>query len=484
MQSIGIAKASLLGLVLVTLFNSCFLLLVSAQATSWTPPMKFFEVDQSGNVQSPTLLTDSGGNLHVFWGAAMTEGEPMALYYSRWQDDAWTEPIDVLLSPDGGNIWPFAARVDERDFVHVFWMSGGQVWHSMAHASQVGDARNWSPPDTVPVEQVPFTTLGLAQDGQGVWYLVYSNRDLDTISLLRSQDGAVSWDSPGVVYQEVRPDTWIGYPDIVVAPDGTLWVSWQEMEEGSGRSKGLVYTRSEDGGATWSTPEQLISGYYFGGFELVGDTMVKKYGGGIGTGGRFISFSYDNGVTWTEPRSIGTGGGEGAQAISLARDSADSWHFVVEAGMNFFQVEWDGNAWAPAQPIVSAETMNTCCITPGQVTENAVAGISDGNLMHVFFEQDNHVLWVASRQLESPKTTAHPLGPPEPLRTDVTAAGATPVTPAETSLSQPTPTLTQGLHDTQPPVSPSASTPVLVATLSALLIVGLVVALHQGRARR
>jgi len=282
----------------------------------------------------------------------------------------------------------------------------------------------------------------------------------------------------------MRPDTWVGYPGIVVAPDGALWASWQEMEPGSGRSKGLAYARSEDGGATWSAPEQIIAGYYFGGFEVVGDTMVKKYGGGVGTGGRFVSFSEDSGSSWTEPRNISAGDGEGAQAIGLVVDSAEDWHFIVETGMTFARVAWNRDKWSTPEFVVSRDLMQVCCTTPGKVTENAAVGISDGNHIHVFYEQDNSVLWVTSRELDAPRMVPQPPSSPHATQMDSTAADVAVATPMDTPTPVVASTPAPWRGDSRAPTASSMTFPILLALAPVLLIIGTVMVLQIGRRRQ
>jgi len=458
----------------ISILAVVLLLLVAseAQSANWSPPTKFFEVEPGGNVQFPTLLTDSGGNLHAFWGAAMTEGQPMALYHSRWQGDAWTEPVDVLLSPDGGGIWPFALHITRDDTIHVFWMGSGRIWYSLAHASQAHDARRWSRPDAIVPEQEPFTTLSVAQDTAGAWYLTYSNRTLDQISLLRSEDGVIAWLPERSIYAENDSNTWVGYPQVVVAPDGALWVSWQQMEAGSGRAKGIAYARSADSGETRSAPEQLIEGYYFGGFEVVGDVMVKKYGGGVGTGGRFVSFSYDSGATWTQSVNISDGGGEGAQGIGIALDSAGRWHFIEQSLSTFGIAVWSAGTWSGFQSILPAEELVACC--PG---ENAVLGISEGMRQHVFWEGENRILWYTTRELDAPFAAAHALALP---KTDAAPTVApTPVV----RLPTPSPTLPFLINGPAGETSANSWHPIIIGILPGAMLVAATVIVHLRRTR-
>ena len=374
-------------------------------------PARFFGIGKDGNVQSPILLVDSGDNLHAFWGAKLTQDDPVILYYSYWGGASWSVPVDVLLSPDGNSVWPTYLQLDHADVFHAFWSTvEGAIWHSTVHVSQAGNARNWATPQLIVTEDNVFTSLGLARDAKDNWYLVYTNRALDTLRIMRSTDNAATWLAETQIYVEPYLDTWIGRPDIIIAPDGALWVWWHELEAGSGRNKGVLYVRSTDRGQTWSAPERVIGGYYSGRFDVIGNVMVRLIAGGVGTGGRHIALSYDNGSTWTEPWNIMAGGG--MQDIRLVVDSNGVWHSVVENEGTFLTSSWDEGVWSPPEFIVPREEMRACCTTPGRTTENAVAAITEGNRMHVIFEEDNRVLWYTSWLLDAPYVAPRPVPTP------------------------------------------------------------------------
>lgn len=90
-----------------------------------------------------------------------------------------------------------------------------------------------------------------------------------TIRLVRSTDRGGSWSAPISVAgltavgardpatQTVIRDGSI-LPAVTVAPNGTLWVAWQDARF-SGVVDGIALARSNDGGLTWSAPVQVNS---------------------------------------------------------------------------------------------------------------------------------------------------------------------------------------------------------------------------------
>jgi photosystem II stability/assembly factor-like uncharacterized protein len=90
----------------------------------------------------------------------------------------------------------------------------------------------------------------------------------DTIAFVKSIDGGQSWSDPSTVAEMndvpvVDPNT--GEPvrtgDIIpepaIAPDGTLYVTWQDGAFSGGAFDEIALISSTDGGATWTAPRRV-----------------------------------------------------------------------------------------------------------------------------------------------------------------------------------------------------------------------------------
>jgi hypothetical protein len=88
-----------------------------------------------------------------------------------------------------------------------------------------------------------------------------------SVQVQRSTDGGSTWDTPirvaehrGIGARDPATGTAIRdgaiLPAVAAAPDGTLWLAWQDSRFSGGVRDGIALVRSTDGGRTWSAPVQ------------------------------------------------------------------------------------------------------------------------------------------------------------------------------------------------------------------------------------
>jgi len=91
-----------------------------------------------------------------------------------------------------------------------------------------------------------------------------------TLNALVSVDKGGSWSGPFRIADALAvgardPDTGTSIrdganlPQVAVAPNGHLWVAWQDARFSGGAHDGIALARSSDGGQTWSAPLQVNS---------------------------------------------------------------------------------------------------------------------------------------------------------------------------------------------------------------------------------
>lgn len=161
---------------------------------------------------------------------------------SYWAHHAGKSAIWVARSPDGGRTWPTPAVPVKQ------WPNPRDTAPQMVDMSRIwADANPGSP-------------------HHGLLYVAWINWELDrsVIQFSRSTDHGASWSVPRVISTTPglpRDDNGgLVAPIGVVAPDGTMHVIWNDLNS-------IVYTRSTDGGKTFTPSRSIVrvGPPYFGG---------------------------------------------------------------------------------------------------------------------------------------------------------------------------------------------------------------------------
>ena len=204
--------------------------------------------------------------------------------------------------------------------------------------------------------------------------------------------------SPGIVIHHSPASTgcYIGCPSIVVLPTGDYLASHSYFGPGATNTDTFVY-RSTDRGATWRQAAflagQIWSNLFLhrGALCIMGTDHCDNYGGRL-NGRIVIRRSDDGGATWTTPRDERSG---------LLTDE-EGWHTApVPVALHGGRL-WRGFEFAPVRPGVLDQTYFSGRERPGWTTVVLSAGEDADLLDRASWRFSRHLqhLWSRSQWIE------------------------------------------------------------------------------------
>lgn len=216
---------------------------------SWTSPATLSV--SGGDAYGAQVAVDSDGTAVVAW--YRTNGSNFIVQSSRSLDGGvnWSAPVD--LSQAGQEAYePFIDADAAGNTVVVWRRSDGSDYIAQATASSDGGA-TWSTPANLsaPGYSAESPRLSANADGQivVVWYRnVDGNYRVQTSS---SVDGGVTWSTAVNLSASGRDGA---EPQVDVDPAGNAIVVWRRNDGSFNR---IQASRSTDGGASWSAPEDV-----------------------------------------------------------------------------------------------------------------------------------------------------------------------------------------------------------------------------------
>jgi hypothetical protein len=374
-----------------------------SNAIEWSAPINLSNTPESS--ARPAIVSDRFGYVHVFWseevGGKSIYGIPKqmihdgnTIIYTRWDGKTWTQPVDILLVPESEVATYVAATVDDAGWLHVLWTGQSDIYYSKAPAWQADSARSWSTPVSVASGNARSQwESDILSDAKGNLHIVYATGGGDPgIYHILSSDQGESWGTPTRIsgLLDILEGS-VSNSRICADGAGRLHIVWQTNQaEGYGQS--AYYSRSTDGGTTWSVPYQLDyrdPGDYGVGFPsitCIGDSEIHIiHFGGLTSAGRYEHISTDGGVTWAQPYHILTDL-EGVNGYTyLLVDSLGQKHLITtmrtraEQQGGTFYARWMGNGWSPLDLAVP-ESEDT-----GPGAHWTVAAMRLGNEIHVLW---------------------------------------------------------------------------------------------------
>ncbi|HOH21538.1 MAG TPA: sialidase family protein [Anaerolineaceae bacterium] len=435
---------------------------VKAQEGNWSDPVALSGTGPS--VWFPSIEADVYGVIHVAW--AENNAPIDSVMYTNTNDGTtWNTPNDIIAIPQTRG--SEATRPDllynrSSELLHLTYHYY-DIYAAEADITQVFDPNQWSQYALIndPTQNAYYAVSEL--DGNFTQHLLATwNRPDPTCGVCyhvfyrQRSIGEKRWSDPVDISQE---NTGAAKPVLFIDDQDYLHAIWEASDQGGGaygrveRPSYIVYTRSTDGGTTWSEPINLGTGV-----DESRNPAISQDANGqlivawleLPDDEVFYQISTDGGETWSEPDTIpGVFGGFTIFATtldiySMASDSDGNVHLVfvgrTSAGGRYLElihVVWNGSEWSNPEIIASYS---------GDAPEWPQLEVSNGNILNVVWflrdeannwdpDHGNYSIWYSRAVTSSTQIEPEQLPTPIPTATEIAV-------PEMTATSQIIPTYT------------------------------------------
>jgi len=246
------------------LFVSFFLWFVSLAHAEWsgTTADQMISFDDNEYARAVQILYHEGAStLHAFWGEdAPSDRE---LHYGRSADygETWTSTAgDRIISfPDGNDLYDECSAAAGGDVLIVVWSEDDAANREVHYGISTDDGITWSSQTSDAILSDPASTFdtmtpSIACDADGVFHVVWHQATSDGVAEVhysRSTDGGLTWSGASGDRVISFPDDQAAIGPRIAACEGHLFVVWREKNAND--EYAIHVGISEDGGDTWSS---------------------------------------------------------------------------------------------------------------------------------------------------------------------------------------------------------------------------------------
>ena len=311
-------------------------LAVQAQV-AFSPPQNVSS--NPGTSYLSQIAVDSTGSINIVW-LDNTPGN-YDIFFSRSSDGGATFSTPENLSNDPGDSENPQIVVDSSGNINVVWQDNTPGnWQILFTRSSDGGA-TFSTPKNISNDPRGAGNPYMAVDSGGNINVAWVSSPTvlpNIISFSRSSDGGATFSTP--IALSTRPS---GGPQVAVDSAGNINVAWRDGYN----NFDVAFSRSSDGGATFTTP-QVISYVMEADPELY---MALDSHGNIYVvwdtqpyGNIYLSHSSDGGATFTYTTITNNTGPVGPRDAQIAIDSSGNINVVWTFSDIFFSRSSDGGA--------------------------------------------------------------------------------------------------------------------------------------------
>lgn len=244
----------------------------AAQVQPWTDPVKVSIGEPGMKDWFPDVATDAWGNVNIIWNQAhIREDEDFGkLQYRRLDNQGWSTPSDLAIIWNG-NALRSSLTVDVTGRLYVIYKGFGDLdqslkgvgpedlWFTSAPGDQAEYLSAWTKPVRL-TRGTPGYFSQIALDSRGGIHAIWTEADAAGkygLYYSRSVDGGMTWSNRTPL--EASRLVWWYRAQLVVDAQDRLHVTWEVANPelgseslGFGTTAGARYALSTDRGDTWA----------------------------------------------------------------------------------------------------------------------------------------------------------------------------------------------------------------------------------------
>ena len=386
----------------------------------WWTEAEVVSTESTSSSQTPSIIDDSEGNIHVAWHDLtdyLGAGADVDIFYKVWDSSTKTWGVTELISSESTGISQSPSiAIDSDNTLHVCWYDqtdylGSSIDYDIFYKYKTSGG-SWSLTEVVSTESTAGSIApDLIIDSEDNLHLTWqdstdylgSGSDTDIFYKFRASGG--SWVAAEVVSTESTGTS--NAPDLFVDSTGNAHVTWKDLTDylGAGVNYDIFYKLKFSSSSLWSVTEVVSTVSTDGSSEpsvvidsednvhVLWSDSTDYSGSGSGPS-LFYRLKDDHSGTWglTEVLTLETPGA--SYYPYMAIDSADNLHVIWCDHTDYQSSGSDSDLFYKLQDATSSTWGETVVVSTESITDIYTSSLvidSSDNLHAVWFDSTNYL---------------------------------------------------------------------------------------------